>query len=389
MKLVVVGIGQGGARIADEFAMIDRRAMAHRGINIVTDVFAANTDEAELRRLRNIRSDFGHRILLGGEETGGHGVGKMNELGAQVARKESDKVINAVRETGRLYESDAFLVIASASGGTGSAGLPIITQALKERYGEKPVYAMVVLPFEHEEHAEGRCVYNTATCLKSTYSVADAVFLVDNQRYLRNDANLICNMRKINRQIAESFYNLLCCGEEKKRKHIGARMMDAGDIIQTLGGWSAIAIGRTKVPLFGSLSLPRRRSWRHNVEDRYKGLAALDKALGELPSVCKAQDIHSALYLLTCPAGEANVDIVEEIGDYLKELMEQAIIRRGDYPQGRGILEVAIILSQLSDVERVRGYYYRFGALASTAKKSRQVSTRGLNGTDVLLPNVL
>ena len=115
----------------------------------------------------------------------------------------------------------------------------------------------------------------------------------------------------------------------------------------------------------------------------------MDEALGELPLVCRAQDVRSALYLLTCPAGEANVDTVEEIGEYLKELMEQAIIRRGDYPRERGIFEVTVVLSQLSDVERVRGYYYRFGAPESTAKKSRQVSTRRLSETDVLLPDFL
>jgi len=78
-------------------------------------------------------------------------VGKINELGAQIAREGSDKVIDAVRETRRFYETDAFLIVASASGGTGSGGLPILIETLKERYIDKPVYAMVVLPFEHEE----------------------------------------------------------------------------------------------------------------------------------------------------------------------------------------------------------------------------------------------
>jgi cell division GTPase FtsZ len=368
MKLVVIGVGQCGGRITDEFAKIGRRATAHRGIEIITDALAVNTDEADLSGLRNIRTDFRHRVLLGGRKTGGHGVGKINELGAQIAREGSDKVIDAVRETRRFYETDAFLIIASASGGTGSGGLPILIETLKERYIDKPVYAMVVLPFEHEEHAEERCIYNTATCLKSAYAVADGVFLVDNQRYLRKDTNLINNMHRINEQIAEPFYNLLCAGEEKKRRHIGARMVDAGDIIQTLGGWTVIGYGRSQVSLFRLSSL-RGRSWRRKGTETHKGISALDEALSELSLTCKPKDAGSALYLLTSPAGEANVDIVKEIGDYLKELMEEAVIRSGDYPRERGNLNVTLILSQLSDVERVRGYYYRLTESAPTAKK--------------------
>jgi cell division GTPase FtsZ len=368
MKLVVIGVGQCGGRITDEFAKIGKRATAHRGIEIITDALAVNTDEADLSGLRNIRTDFRHRVLLGGRKTGGHGVGKINELGAQIAREGSDKVIDAVREARRFYETDAFLIIASASGGTGSGGLPIVTEVLKERYIDKPVYTMVVLPFEHEEHAEERCIYNTATCLKSAYSVSDGVFLVDNQRYLRKDTNLINNMHRINEQIAEPFYNLLCAGEEKRRRHIGARMVDAGDIIQTLGGWTVIGYGRSQVSLFRLSSL-RGRSWRRKGTETHKGIAALDEALSELSLTCKPKDAGSALYLLTSPAGEANVDIVKEIGDYLKELMEEAVIRSGDYPRERGNLNVTLILSQLSDVERVRGYYYRLTESAPTAKK--------------------
>jgi cell division GTPase FtsZ len=93
-----------------------------------------------------------------------------------------------------------------------------MTQFLKERYIDKPIYNLIILPFEHEETTEERTVYNTATCLKSTYAVADAVFLIDNQRYIRKDASLRNNLAKINALIAEPFYSVLCAGEEKNTK---------------------------------------------------------------------------------------------------------------------------------------------------------------------------
>ncbi|MDZ4230738.1 MAG: hypothetical protein U1B77_02845, partial [Dehalococcoidales bacterium] len=230
MKLLVIGLGQCGGRIADEFARLNRKARSQRGMEILTDVFAVNSDAADLSGLTSVRKDFRHRILIGGRKTGGHGVGKINELGAEIAKEGADKVIDAIRTTRHFYETDAFLLIASGGGGTGSGSLPVMTQHIKERYMDKPVYSAVILPFEHEETTEERTVYNTATCLKSTYAAADAVFLIDNQRFIKKDASLQNNLTKINSLIAEPFYGILCAGEEKKPKYVGAKLLDAGDI---------------------------------------------------------------------------------------------------------------------------------------------------------------
>src|SRR3989338_2531811 len=127
MKLTVIGFGQCGGRIADEFARLNAKASRQRWIMITPGVFAVNTDSADLSGLKHIRSDFRHRILIGTKKTGGHGVGKMNELGAEIARDDSDKVIDAIRQTKRFYETDAFLLIASAGCGTGSGSLPVMT----------------------------------------------------------------------------------------------------------------------------------------------------------------------------------------------------------------------------------------------------------------------
>jgi len=250
MKLVVIGLGQCGGRVADEFSRLNSRSHSRRGINIITGTFAVNTDAADLSGLTSIRKGHQHRILIGGRKTGGHGVGKINELGAEIAKEDADKIIDAIRTTKRFFETDAFLLIAGSAGGTGSGAISVISQHIKERYIDKPVYNLIVLPFEHEETTEERTAYNVATCLKSCYSVADAVFLVDNQRYVRKDSSIQYNLSKINSMIVEPFYDVLCAGEEKKPKYIGAKLLDAGDIIQTLVGWTAIGYGQSEVPLF-------------------------------------------------------------------------------------------------------------------------------------------
>ena len=119
MKLVVVGVGQCGGRIADEFSQLQSRARFHRRIDILADVFAINTDIADLSCLSDIKSDYRHRILIGNRKTSSHGVGKINQLGAEIAKQDGDKVIDAIRSAERFYEADAFLLIAGAAGGTG------------------------------------------------------------------------------------------------------------------------------------------------------------------------------------------------------------------------------------------------------------------------------
>ena len=71
MKLLIVGCGQCGGRIADEFARLNRVAHAQRGLSIVANAIAVNTDIADLSGLRRIKPDYQHRILIGDRKTGG------------------------------------------------------------------------------------------------------------------------------------------------------------------------------------------------------------------------------------------------------------------------------------------------------------------------------
>jgi len=391
MKLVVVGLGQCGGRIADEFARLNGRAISRRGINIITGAFAVNTDAADLSGLTTIKRGYKHRILIGGRKTGGHGVGKVNELGAEIAKEDADKVIDAIRTTKRFFDTDAFLLIAGSAGGTGSGAIPVMTKYLKERYMDKPVYNLIVLPFEHEESTEERTAYNVATCLKSSYAVADAVFLVDNQRYVRKDSSIKFNLSKINAMIADPFYNLLCAGEEKKPKYIGAKLIDAGDIIQTLVGWTVIGYGKAEVPLF-NFTRQWKGDFRKKGAEIQKGIQAMDEAVTELSLRCNPADSRRALYLISGPAKEMSMDMVKELGDYLRSLAPEAVIRNGDYPRDKGLIDVTVIMSELSDVEKVRDYFTKSTTLIPEFKKRQaqtEVKLKAMEDTAKDIPSLL
>ena len=389
MKLLVIGCGQCGGRLADEFALMNKKARLQGDFDIVTNVLAVNTDVADLSGLRYIKPDYQHRILIGNKKTGGHGVGKINEMGAEVARGDGDKVTEAIKLTSQLSNTDAFLLIASAAGGTGSGSISVLTHLIKERFLDKPVYNMIVLPFKYEEATEERSIYNVGTCLKSSYLAADAIFLVDNQRYLKKDVPIRNNLAKINRMVVKPFYNMLSAGEETNPKFIGSKVLDAGDIIQTLSGWSVIGYGRAKVPRFSVEGL----HFRDKSSQTQHGVLAMDEALADLSVKANPTEAKKALYLLTAPPGEMNMDLINDLSHSLKAMATEATIRSGDYPRGQtGTVEVTVVLSELVNSRKVMDYFGRAIEYISRAKNRQngmQFDQIGMAEAFKDIPNLL
>jgi tubulin-like protein CetZ len=374
VKLLVIGLGQCGGRIADEFARIGLQARSERGIDIITGAFAVNTDVADLSGLVHIKPDYQHRILIGAKKTGGHGVGKINELAAEIAREDSDNIAQSIRAIELFQDTDAFLLCAGAAGGTGSGSIATVTEFLKERFPEKPFYNLIILPFQHEEAVEGRSIYNCATCLKSSYLVSDAVFLADNQRFIQETESIRSNLARINTAIVEPFYNMLCTGEEQKTEYIGSRMLDAGDIIQSLSGWTVIGHGTSQTAGF-KLFKRDKTDFRGKASGSLKGMQAMNKAIAELSLRCNPSDAGKGFYLLSAPPEEMDLTLIKELGSYLKSIASQAVIRVGDYPRGK-VFDVTIILSEMADIKKVTDYFARAIEFIGSQKK-RQDSMSG------------
>ena len=89
----------------------------------------------------------------------------------------------------------------------------------------------------------------------------------------------------------------------------------------------------------------------------------MKEAINELSLKCSPMDAGRALYLLSAPAKEMKMELIKDLGDYLRDIASEAIIRNGDYPRERGMLDVTVILSELSDVEKVREYYTKLASV--------------------------
>lgn len=356
MKNLIIGIGQCGSRIADEFNRLNRKAKGARGVEIITGTFAMDTDADTLSELKYIKADYQRRILLGIPQNRGHGNIADNKIGAEIVKKEVDKIVDAVHLVKRFPETDAIIIVASTAGGTGSGGLPVVIQNIKERYKDKGVYGLAVFPFDYELKNEKYYTSNTASCLKSSYAVADGMFLFDNQKFLQRDPSLIHDIERVNKLIIEPFYNLLCAGEEKNPRYIGSKLMDAGDIMQTIKGWTVLGHGESQLSLTRRI-LKKSLDFTKKSRETDVGISVIEEAISNFSMKCNPPDAATALYLLSAPAREMSVNLLDEISDYMKSLATNAIIRSGDYPSRWGLISIDIILSQLETVDKIQKIY--------------------------------
>jgi len=368
MKIVAIGIGQCGCNIADEFYAINNysKSFFGRKIEILTEAFAINTDETDLTSLKHIPRDRRHRIVMGLSKTFGHGVGKINTEGIKLMKEITPVVIDDVLCSKKFYESDAIVVIASSAGGTGSGSIGYLVRELKDRI-EKPVYAIVVLPFAYEEKAEiSYAVLNTATCVNTVGHYADAVFLLDNERFGRGGTSLGNNLQMINLQMVKNFFDLFCAGEEHHSKFIGSKVIDAGDIMQSLQGISTIGRGEVALSTFHRW---KKEDYREATKASSGLIGAYNQALNNLSMRIKMEDARTMLAMVCAPKDVITMSAMAEISNSLQERSPQAVIRTGDYPRRGKEVSVSVILSNVTASERMANFFIRAENLIKKQQK--------------------
>jgi cell division GTPase FtsZ len=368
MKLLVIGVGKGGARVADAFAQLNKKARGRFGASIITGAYAASNDRALLETLVSKEADWLFRLPIGGLPSGAAGV---KELGVDMIQAETDRIMSRIRRS-EHFDTAAFLVVCSASGSFGSNLGPVIAQKLRDRHTGKPVYSLALLPAESDESASPKRVYNTAVCLKSLSKVSDAVFLVDNEKLKREDLPGAAdqNWSKLNPEIVEPFMDLLCSSELIGSKYAGSQTLSIGDVMQTLGGFTVI--GQSTIPVSSkSTSGTQLTSALEKGTDTMKALEAMNLALGHFLVDCDPKEAGRALYLLSAPSRDSNINMLMALGNRLRELSENGEIRGGDFEGERDSIKVIIVLSKLAYVERVKNLYDRAVAALKTEKTEK------------------
>lgn len=386
MKISVIGVGQCGCNIADEFWNINNyyRPIFARGIEIVVDAFAVNTDETDLAGIRHIPKDKHHRIVFGTSKTYGHGVGKINVEGAKIMRETYPFIVDSVMNSKKFHESDAVVVIASGAGGTGSGGMGWLIRGLKERI-EKPVYAIIVLPFQYEQKGENSyAVMNTASCIKTVNQYADAVFLLDNERFAKADVGITTNLSIINQKMVRNFYDLFCAGEESRIKNVGSKVIDAGDIRQTLENICTIGRGETPISTFYAL---KKDHYKEAAKESIGAVGALGLAQNNLSLNVNIEDARKILVIISGPRDISTLSVMGELSNVLQERSPHSIVRIGDYPRNSKEIAVTLVLAQITAIPKMDELFDRAEYLlgkrqeieTETAKKIQVLYSKGGN----------
>jgi cell division GTPase FtsZ len=167
------------------------------------------------------------------------------------------------------------------------------------------------------------------------------------------DVSISQNFSDMNRDMVRNFYDFFCAGEEKRQKYIGSKVIDAGDIKQSLASISAI--GRGGINL--SDSHLRGEGFREGVKQGVSAAGALSQAENNLSLRIDLKDARRILVLVNAPKNVLTLGLIQEIFTYLQEKSPEAVVRIGDYPHAGKQFTVSLIASELTKVPRLEEMY--------------------------------
>ena len=352
MKLALIGVGQAGGKVVDEFLAYDART----GADIVRGAIAVNTAKADLQGIDRLPKD--RRILIGQSRVKGHGVGADNELGAEVAEEDIDEIQGAL-DSVPVHEIDAFLVVAGLGGGTGSGGAPVIAKNLKRIYTE-PVYGLGILPGSDEG---GIYTLNAARSLKTFVDEVDNLMLFDNDAWRSSGESVGEGFDAINNELVQRFGVLFSAGEITEGSDVAESVVDSSEIINTLKGGGISSLGYADV----SVDEPERKGLlsrlRGDMDDGIDSTEATNRitslvrkaTLGRLTLPCEVNGTERALLVVAGPPAYLNRKGIEHGRKWLEEQTGSMEVRGGDYPRrGEGTVAALVLLGGVTNVPRVK-----------------------------------
>ncbi len=351
MKLALIGVGQAGGKVVDEFLAYDEAT----GSDVVRGAIAVNTAKADLEGIDHLPRD--HRILIGQARVKGHGVGADNELGAEIAEEDIDEVQGALDGV-PVHEIDAFLVIAGLGGGTGSGAAPVIARHLKRIHTE-PVYGLGILPGTDEG---GIYTLNAARSLKTFVDEVDNLLVFDNDAWRKTGESVQQGYDALNEELVKRFGVLFSAGEIGEGSDVAESVVDSSEIINTLAGGGISTLGYAEVEVdeperSGLLSRLRGEKFELDSTQTTNRITSLVRkaTLGRLTLPCEVSGTERALLVVAGPPEYLNRKGIEHGRKWLEEQTGSMEVRGGDYPRrGEGTVAVLVLLGGVTNVPRVK-----------------------------------
>ena len=146
------------------------------------EVYLANTDVQDLRKIRHQLLPPEHKLQLGKTHTEGKGAGGDPKRGHDSALESLDDF------KALCSDADLVILVGGLGGGTGTGAIPVFAQELKSQ--KKLVLAVVTMPFGFEgkkRRERSRQAVSELLGTKNNPMTADTVVHLENQRLLGED----------------------------------------------------------------------------------------------------------------------------------------------------------------------------------------------------------
>lgn len=377
MRILIVGLGGAGCRIADKLHAHDIRNQ----FNCI-DGMAVDSDAELLNSLQVVPPD--KRIFFQPLDLSHHG-----DLASYLPTEE------VLARLQSLDDGDIDALLLSAGlGGTLAGTVAHLAEYLKKSVSE-PIFGLCTLPCRSEGD-ERACT--AADQLDQLLAVLDGVILFDNESWREKESLLQCDDsparpvdlasligRKsappppisaterfytgVNALIARRLTLLFRAGEfsERDPSNQPQVVLDAGEIINTIEGMGLITLGyaRDEIAEEGSLDiLAKLRPGAPAVDDQHlKASRVVNLArravFDEMSTPVELEKAKKALVLIAGPSLEMSMKGFMTVRKWIDRTIQGLELRSGDYPvKGSRFLGVFIILAgmdTLSRVEELRG----------------------------------
>lgn len=369
MQLEVIGVGGAGCRIADAI-----RAAEPAGHSFLTDVFAFDTDDADLNRTVLPES---HRYRYEAEFERDADLDAAFEVG----RAHADELLE-VLERGTPTEADAFLVAVGLGGTTGSGTVPALAAALQRTY-DAPVYVLATLPADREfdptaddgsgtgphsgTHARADtdgpprpdAARNAIAALERLDGLASAIVVFDDEAWLRPGESLVDARDRSNRELATRVAAVFAGGGSESDGPVAQNVVDASDVDRIVGNESAfVTLGygdqavETSSSRFGLGLLPTDRDVETSEAVSAVETVVRKAVRGKLTLECEPETADRGLLIVGGPPAWLNRQAIAEGRRTLQSTVGGNGVLGGDAPRPDGERVFAAVL--LAGVDSTR-----------------------------------
>ena len=365
LRLLVLGLGTAGSRIADLIAEPSSRSARCAGVHAI----AVDNDPVVLDNLTNV-------------ERGAKFYFPKDDI-CSPELLTTNFTIDEVNATLRTYDAkghDAVLLCAGLGGGLIDL-VPHLVQIIRETMFE-PVFGLVTLPADEEGEIR---LKKAAFDMRKIRRLLDGVFVFDNQLWLKKvrEQTEAENQQRnqgiseiirtpgtpekpvtdpydlINQQIARRVRLLIQAGEVNE---VAPQMvLDTREILNTITGMDLITLGLADEPLHerSRISLFRQKEEsivsRQNRAGRIVNLA--ERAVyRDISAYCDLSTARKALILLSGPEEELSMKGFMAVRKWIDDSIDGYELRSGDNPvtaRQAARVSVLIVLSGLQRVDRV------------------------------------